>query len=162
MKKIAVLGLVLALVLAFFAFDLNQVLTLDGLKAGLVQIRNLRTESPVMVALVYFCSYVLVTALSLPGAVIMTLAGGALFGLAGGTLIVSFASSIGATLAFLASRGRHGGCVARGPGPDDCGTRAPTGSGHLDNSFGPGRVQAPRFGRVAHHRGGRRGAGPHR
>jgi pyruvate/2-oxoglutarate dehydrogenase complex dihydrolipoamide dehydrogenase (E3) component/uncharacterized membrane protein YdjX (TVP38/TMEM64 family) len=104
MKKIAVLGLVLALVLAFFAFDLNQVLTLDGLKAGLVQVRTLRTESPVMVALVYFCSYVLVTALSLPGAVIMTLAGGALFGLAGGTLIVSFASSIGATLAFLASR----------------------------------------------------------
>ncbi|MDP3191538.1 FAD-dependent oxidoreductase, partial [Rhodoferax sp.] len=104
MKKIAILGLVLALVLAFFAFDLNQVLTLEGLKAGLAQIRTLRTESPVMVALVYFAGYVLVTALSLPGAVIMTLAGGALFGLAGGTLIVSFASSIGATLAFLASR----------------------------------------------------------
>ncbi|MDO9145772.1 FAD-dependent oxidoreductase [Rhodoferax sp.] len=104
MKKIAILGLVLALVLAFFAFDLNQVLTLDGLKTGLEQIRTLRTESPVMVALVYFAGYVLVTALSLPGAVIMTLAGGALFGLAGGTLIVSFASSMGATLAFLASR----------------------------------------------------------
>ncbi|MGB4360922.1 MAG: FAD-dependent oxidoreductase [Rhodoferax sp.] len=104
MKKIAVLGLVLALVLAFFAFDLNQLLTLDGLKTGLAQIRTLRTESPVGVALVYFGGYVLVTALSLPGAVIMTLAGGALFGLAGGTLIVSFASSIGATLAFLASR----------------------------------------------------------
>jgi pyruvate/2-oxoglutarate dehydrogenase complex dihydrolipoamide dehydrogenase (E3) component/uncharacterized membrane protein YdjX (TVP38/TMEM64 family) len=104
MKKIAVLGLVGALVLAFFAFDLNQILTLDGLKAGLAQIKTLRAESPVAVALVYFAGYVLVTALSLPGAVIMTLAGGALFGLLGGTLLVSFASSIGATLAFLASR----------------------------------------------------------
>jgi uncharacterized membrane protein YdjX (TVP38/TMEM64 family) len=84
MKKIAVLVLVIALVLAFFAFDLNQLLTLDGLKAGLAQIKTLRTESPVMVALVYFAGYVVVTALSLPGAVIMTLAGGALFGLAAG------------------------------------------------------------------------------
>ena len=104
MKKMVLIGLVLALVLAFFAFDLNQALTLDGLKAGLGQIKTLRTESPVMVALVYFAGYVVVTALSLPGAVIMTLAGGALFGLPGGTLLVSFASSIGATLAFLASR----------------------------------------------------------
>jgi pyruvate/2-oxoglutarate dehydrogenase complex dihydrolipoamide dehydrogenase (E3) component/uncharacterized membrane protein YdjX (TVP38/TMEM64 family) len=104
MKKMVVLGLVLALVLAFFAFDLNQLLTLEGLKAGLVRIKTLRTESPLRVALVYFVGYVLVTALSLPGAVVMTLAGGALFGLAGGTLLVSFASSLGATLAFLASR----------------------------------------------------------
>jgi pyruvate/2-oxoglutarate dehydrogenase complex dihydrolipoamide dehydrogenase (E3) component/uncharacterized membrane protein YdjX (TVP38/TMEM64 family) len=91
-------------VLAFFAFDLNQLLTLEGLKAGLARIKTLRTESPLRVALVYFVGYVLVTALSLPGAVVMTLAGGALFGLAGGTLLVSFASSLGATLAFLASR----------------------------------------------------------
>ncbi|MFZ2123457.1 MAG: FAD-dependent oxidoreductase [Rhodoferax sp.] len=104
MKKMVVLGLVLALVLAFFAFDLNQLLTLEGLKAGLARIKTLRTESPLRVALVYFAGYVLVTALSLPGAVVMTLAGGALFGLAGGTLLVSFASSLGATLAFLASR----------------------------------------------------------
>jgi pyruvate/2-oxoglutarate dehydrogenase complex dihydrolipoamide dehydrogenase (E3) component/uncharacterized membrane protein YdjX (TVP38/TMEM64 family) len=104
MKKIAVLGLAVTLVLAFFAFDLNQALTLDGLKAGLGQIQSLREQSPLLVALVFFVGYVLVTALSLPGAVIMTLAGGALFGLAGGTLLVSFASSIGATLAFLASR----------------------------------------------------------
>jgi pyruvate/2-oxoglutarate dehydrogenase complex dihydrolipoamide dehydrogenase (E3) component/uncharacterized membrane protein YdjX (TVP38/TMEM64 family) len=104
MKKMVVLGLVLALVLAFFAFDLNQLLTLEGLKAGLARIKTLRTESPLRVALVYFAGYVLVTALSLPGAVVMTLAGGALFRLAGGTLLVSFASSLGATLAFLASR----------------------------------------------------------
>jgi pyruvate/2-oxoglutarate dehydrogenase complex dihydrolipoamide dehydrogenase (E3) component/uncharacterized membrane protein YdjX (TVP38/TMEM64 family) len=104
MKKMALFLVVLALVLAFFAFDLNQALTLDGLKAGLGQIKTLRAQSPLLVALVFFVGYVLVTALSLPGAVIMTLAGGALFGLAGGTLLVSFASSIGATLAFLASR----------------------------------------------------------
>ncbi|MDI1246892.1 MAG: FAD-dependent oxidoreductase, partial [Rhodoferax sp.] len=104
MKKILILVIAALLVLAFFALDFNQYLTLDGMKASLAHIKSLRTESPVLVALVYFASYVLVTALSLPGAVIMTLAGGALFGLAGGTLIVSFASSIGATLAFLASR----------------------------------------------------------
>jgi pyruvate/2-oxoglutarate dehydrogenase complex dihydrolipoamide dehydrogenase (E3) component/uncharacterized membrane protein YdjX (TVP38/TMEM64 family) len=104
MKKMVVLGLVLALVLAFFAFALNQLLTLEGLKAGLARIKTQRTASPLRVALVYFAGYVLVTALSLPGAVVMTLAGGALFGLAGGTLLVSFASSLGATLAFLASR----------------------------------------------------------
>jgi pyruvate/2-oxoglutarate dehydrogenase complex dihydrolipoamide dehydrogenase (E3) component/uncharacterized membrane protein YdjX (TVP38/TMEM64 family) len=62
-------------------------------------------ESNLVLALLsYLGVYVLVTALSLPGATIMTLAGGALFGLVAGTLVVSFASSIGATLAFLASR----------------------------------------------------------
>ncbi|HSO46157.1 MAG TPA: TVP38/TMEM64 family protein, partial [Rhodoferax sp.] len=104
MKKIAVLLFVVALVLAFFAFDLNQELTLEGLKTGLDQIKTLRTQSPVTVAGVYFVGYVLVTALSLPGAVIMTLAGGAIFGLLVGTLVVSFASSLGATLAMLAAR----------------------------------------------------------
>ena len=57
-----------------------------------------------LTALLYFSAYVLVTALSIPGALIVTLLGGAIFGLVWGTLIVSFASSIGATLAFLASR----------------------------------------------------------
>jgi pyruvate/2-oxoglutarate dehydrogenase complex dihydrolipoamide dehydrogenase (E3) component/uncharacterized membrane protein YdjX (TVP38/TMEM64 family) len=104
MKKVFVLVLVLAAVGAFFALDLNQWLTLDGLKASLSQFEALRQQSPYKVALIFFVAYVLVTALSLPGAVIMTLAAGALFGLASGTLLVSFASSIGATLAFLASR----------------------------------------------------------
>ncbi|MDD2918542.1 bifunctional TVP38/TMEM64 family protein/FAD-dependent oxidoreductase [Rhodoferax sp.] len=104
MKKIAVLGLVAALVLAFFAFDLNQVLTLEGLKNSMGRFEALRAQSPVMVALLFFAGYVAVTTLSLPGAAILTLAAGAVFGLVGGTLLVSFASSIGATLAFLASR----------------------------------------------------------
>ncbi|HBT31769.1 MAG TPA: TVP38/TMEM64 family protein, partial [Pusillimonas sp.] len=63
-----------------------------------------RAEQPVLVGAVYFAVYVVVTALSLPGAVIMTLAGGALFGLFWGVVLVSFASTIGATLAFLVAR----------------------------------------------------------
>ncbi|MEO9654068.1 FAD-dependent oxidoreductase [Marinomonas sp.] len=104
MKKIGLLVLIAAIVAGFFYFDLHQLLTLEGLKSGLVQFEEWRSASPVLVAGVFLLLYVAVTALSLPGAVIMTLAAGALFGLFWGTVIVSFASSIGATLAFLASR----------------------------------------------------------
>ena len=104
MKKVALLVLIAAIIAGFFYFDLHQLLTLDGLKSGLVQFEEWRSASPVLVAGVFLLLYVAVTALSLPGAVIMTLAAGALFGLFWGTVIVSFASSIGATLAFLASR----------------------------------------------------------
>lgn len=104
MKKIIVAGVASLLGFAFFTLDLNHFLTLEGLKASLGEFEVWRAASPVVVGLAFFTSYVLVTALSLPGAVIMTLAGGALFGLFWGTAIVSFASSVGATLAFLASR----------------------------------------------------------
>ncbi|RNF51576.1 pyridine nucleotide-disulfide oxidoreductase [Marinomonas hwangdonensis] len=104
MKKIGLLVCIFALAVGFFYFDLNQLLTLDGLKSGLVQFETWRRDSPIFVGGVFLLLYVIVTALSLPGAVIMTLAAGALFGLFWGTLIVSFASSIGATLAFLVSR----------------------------------------------------------
>jgi pyruvate/2-oxoglutarate dehydrogenase complex dihydrolipoamide dehydrogenase (E3) component/uncharacterized membrane protein YdjX (TVP38/TMEM64 family) len=104
MKKALTLIAVLLLVLAFFALDLDRHLTLDGLKGSLAQFEAWRSASPIFVAIAFFVLYVVVTALSLPGAVIMTLAAGALFGLLQGTLIVSFASSIGATLAFLVSR----------------------------------------------------------
>ena len=104
MKKTVLLLVVAVLVAAFFVFDLNQLLTLEGLKTRMDRFEALRVQSPVRVALVFFVIYVAVTALSLPGATLMSLAAGALFGLAGGTLLVSFASSIGATLAFLASR----------------------------------------------------------
>ncbi len=63
-----------------------------------------RAASPVFAGFAFFAVYVVVAVLSLPGAAVMTLAAGALFGLLAGTVIVSFASSIGATLAFLASR----------------------------------------------------------
>src|SRR5690606_16556097 len=74
------------------------------LKAGMGSFAAWREASPLLVAALYFAAYVAVTALSLPGAAVMTLAGGALFGLGWGLLIVSFASTIGATLAFLVSR----------------------------------------------------------
>ena len=104
MRKTVLLLVVAVLVAEFFVFDLNRLLTLDGLKTSMDRFEALRVQSPVRVALVFFVIYVAVTALSLPGATLMSLAAGALFGLAGGTLLVSFASSIGATLAFLASR----------------------------------------------------------
>ncbi len=104
MKKIVLVAVVACLAVAFFALDLHHTLTLDGLKSSLGQFEAWRAASPVWVGLGFFVLYVLVTALSLPGAAVMTLAAGALFGLWWGTLIVSFASTLGATAAFLVSR----------------------------------------------------------
>lgn len=104
MKKTLLLLLVLALAAGFFASGLHRQLDLDTLKAGMGGFAAWRADSPLLVAALYFAAYVAVTALSLPGAAVMTLAGGALFGLGWGLLIVSFASTIGATLAFLVSR----------------------------------------------------------
>ncbi|GAB4152011.1 MAG: bifunctional TVP38/TMEM64 family protein/FAD-dependent oxidoreductase [Sphingomonadales bacterium] len=103
-KKIALVAFIVALIAAFFAFDLRQYLTLEALKQSQEQLAALRADQPLLVLGVYFAVYVAVTALSLPGAAIMTLAGGALFGLVTGTIVVSFASTIGATLAFLVAR----------------------------------------------------------
>ena len=89
---------------AFFAFDLGQYLNLQTLKAQQVAIQDFHAHRPLLSVAAYFLIYVLTTALSLPGAVFLTLAGGAVFGLLWGTLIISFASTIGATLAFLMSR----------------------------------------------------------
>ncbi len=104
MKKLSLLLLVAALVVAFFAFDLGRWLTLDALKASQATFAAWYDARPLLVLGAYFLVYVAVTALSLPGAAVMTLGGGALFGLGVGTLVVSFASSIGATLAFLVAR----------------------------------------------------------
>ncbi len=104
MKKAIVLAMIGALIVGFFWFDLDQLLTLEGLKAGLAQFDAWRQARPLLVGGGFLLLYVAVTALSLPGAAVMTLAAGALFGLLWGTIIVSFASSIGATLAFLVSR----------------------------------------------------------
>ncbi len=104
MKKLIVLIIMATLALGFFYFDLDQLLTLEGLKGGLAQFESWRSAQPVLVGGGFLLLYVAVTALSLPGAAVMTLAAGALFGLMWGTIIVSFASSIGATLAFLVSR----------------------------------------------------------
>ena len=104
MKKRLLLLLVVALVATFFGLGLHRQLDLDSLKAGMAQFAAWRDASPLLMAGAYFVLYVVVTALSLPGAAVMTLAGGALFGLGWGLVIVSFASTIGATLAFLVSR----------------------------------------------------------
>jgi pyruvate/2-oxoglutarate dehydrogenase complex dihydrolipoamide dehydrogenase (E3) component/uncharacterized membrane protein YdjX (TVP38/TMEM64 family) len=100
-----VLLLLLALAIgAFVALDLGRYLSFEQLKASQASFAQLHAEQPFTVAVVYFLVYVLATALSFPGATIITLAGGAVFGLWQGLLIVSFASTLGATLAFLASR----------------------------------------------------------
>jgi len=104
MKKLLLLAAVALLAGLFFAFDLHQYLTLETLQARRDEFIALKEQSPWLVTGIAFVGYVLVTALSLPGALVMTLAMGALFGLLWGTLLVSFASTIGATLAFLASR----------------------------------------------------------
>jgi pyruvate/2-oxoglutarate dehydrogenase complex dihydrolipoamide dehydrogenase (E3) component/uncharacterized membrane protein YdjX (TVP38/TMEM64 family) len=104
MKKAFLLILIAVLFFGFFYFDLDNLLTLEGLKHGLIQFEELKAEQPIMVGGAFLLLYVVVTALSLPGAAVMTLAAGALFGLFWGTVIVSFASSIGATMAFLVSR----------------------------------------------------------
>jgi pyruvate/2-oxoglutarate dehydrogenase complex dihydrolipoamide dehydrogenase (E3) component/uncharacterized membrane protein YdjX (TVP38/TMEM64 family) len=103
-KKLLILALLVALIVAFFAFDLGRFLSLDYIKSRQAEFTALAAEKPLAVGGAFFAIYVAVCALSLPGAAIMTLAAGAIFGLATGTLIVSFASAIGATLALLASR----------------------------------------------------------
>jgi len=103
-KRIFLILLILILAASFFYFDLNQLLTLDGLKGSMAQFNEYKAQSPLLVIGGFFLLYVVVTALSLPGAAILTLAAGALFGLVQGLLIASFASTIGATLAFLTSR----------------------------------------------------------
>lgn len=104
MKRVFVAGLLVLGIAAWFLLDLGQYLTLDALKARQADIEGVYRADPLLIAAAFFAIYVALTALSFPGAAILTLAAGALFGVALGTLIVSFASSTGATLAFLASR----------------------------------------------------------
>jgi pyruvate/2-oxoglutarate dehydrogenase complex dihydrolipoamide dehydrogenase (E3) component/uncharacterized membrane protein YdjX (TVP38/TMEM64 family) len=104
LKKLLLLVALILAVAGFFAFDLGQYFNLQTLKAQQSAIETFRVGQPVLAVAVYFLLYVLVTALSLPGAALLTLAGGAVFGLLWGTVIVSFASTVGATLAFLIAR----------------------------------------------------------
>ena len=103
-RKLIIAVVVLAGVAAFFALDLGRYFSLAFIKESQTSFAKLFAQKPVLVTLVFFAVYVAVAALSLPGAAIMTLAGGAVFGLLLGTVVVSFASSIGATLAMLAAR----------------------------------------------------------
>ena len=103
-QKLLLIGALIVLIGTFFYFDLGRFLSLDYIKQRQADFATLYAENPLLLIGAFLAVYVAVTALSLPGAAIMTLAGGAIFGLFAGTLIVSFASSIGATLAFLVSR----------------------------------------------------------
>jgi pyruvate/2-oxoglutarate dehydrogenase complex dihydrolipoamide dehydrogenase (E3) component/uncharacterized membrane protein YdjX (TVP38/TMEM64 family) len=103
-KRLLLIALLAAAVAAFFIFDGRQYFSLDFFQASRGRIDDFYASHPWQTAGGFFLIYVAVTALSLPGAAIMTLAGGAIFGLVAGTVLVSFASSIGATLAFLVSR----------------------------------------------------------
>ncbi|HEX8513323.1 MAG TPA: FAD-dependent oxidoreductase [Allosphingosinicella sp.] len=102
--KLLFLLLIVAAIGAFFLFDLGAYLTLANLKSQQSELAAFVEANPVAAVAGFFLLYVAVTALSLPGAAILTLAAGAIFGLVEGTLIASFASTIGASLAFLSSR----------------------------------------------------------
>ncbi len=103
-KKIAILLGIAALVGLFFALDLQRYLTLAELKARQAEFQAYYAAHRLPTLGLYFLLYIAVTALSLPGAAVMTLAGGALFGFWPALVVVSFASTIGATLAMLVSR----------------------------------------------------------
>lgn len=103
-KKILIFAVLLLFVAAFFFFDLGQYLTLEYFKSQRDAISAYQAANPLQTALIFFLVYVAVTGLSLPGAAVLTLAAGAIFGLWWGVLIVSFASTLGATIAFLVSR----------------------------------------------------------
>ncbi|OLQ70524.1 dihydrolipoyl dehydrogenase [Photobacterium proteolyticum] len=103
-KKLLLLAAIGSLVGLWFVLDLGQYFTLEQAKAQQVALQDTIAQQPLLSSSVYFVLYVIVTALSLPGAAIMTLLGAALFGFWWSLLLVSFASTIGATLAFLFSR----------------------------------------------------------
>ncbi|MEO8802723.1 MAG: FAD-dependent oxidoreductase [Rudaea sp.] len=104
LPRLLVLLAIVAGIAAFFAFGLQHQLSFDALKARQEQLVHWQSLHPWLLAGTFFGVYVVVTSLSLPGAAILTLASGAVFGLIEGTLLASFASTIGATIAMLASR----------------------------------------------------------
>ncbi len=103
-RKLFMAVLLLAAIGAFFALDLGRYFNLAFIKQSQSSFQAAFGKSPVLITLAFFGVYVAVTALSLPGATLMTLAAGAGFGLGLGTVVVSFASTLGATLAMLVAR----------------------------------------------------------
>ncbi len=102
--KTVLVATIVILIIVFFVFDLQRFLTLEYLKGQQQSFANFYRDNRPLTIAIYFGLYVVVTALSLPGAAVMTLAGGALLGFWAALVTVSFASTIGATLAFLVSR----------------------------------------------------------
>lgn len=104
MKRLFLLAVVASLFAAYFIFDLGQYFSLEFLKESREHFQSLYAEHTWLVIGVYFLIYVTATALALPAATVISLAGGAMFGLLVGTVVVSFASTVGAGLAFIVSR----------------------------------------------------------
>lgn len=104
LQRLLIVSAIIALVILFKVLGLGQYLTLDYLKVSQDRFTQLYVNHRFAVIAVYMAVYIIVTALSLPGAAVMTLAGGAMFGFWTGVLVVSFASTIGATLACFVAR----------------------------------------------------------
>lgn len=102
--KLLLAAAIAGLLAAYFILDLGRYLSLSYVQSQLDAIQGFTTDNFAVAAATYFAAYVLITSLSIPGAAIVTLVGGAVFGLLWGTVLVSFASTLGATLAFLSSR----------------------------------------------------------
>ena len=102
--RVAIFALIAIFIACFFYFDLGRYFTLEYFKGQQHALQNYYAAKPALTISIFMGIYIAVTALSLPGAAIMTLAAGALFGTLTGLIMVSFASSIGATLAFLVAR----------------------------------------------------------
>lgn len=103
-KWLLIGGILLAVFAALRSSDLVSQLTFENLKAKRDLLQAQAENQPWLFVLTYFATYVVVTAAAIPGATILTLAGGAIFGLGKGLLLVSFASTLGATLSFLITR----------------------------------------------------------
>lgn len=103
-KKLALIIFFIIVIGLFFALDLAQYLNLAYIKSQQEAINRYYSLNPIQTGLIFFISYVLITGVSLPGASIMTLIGGAIFGVTWGTILVSFGSVLGATMAFLVVR----------------------------------------------------------
>ena len=104
MKKLGLIGLVALIVVVFIALDLGQYLTLEYIKSQQGHIEAFYAENQLLALASFFLLYIVVTGVSLPGAAILTLVAGAVFGFVAALILVSFASTIGASLAFLVSR----------------------------------------------------------
>jgi len=102
--KILIVCAIIILIALFYSFDAGKYFSLGYIKASQERFALLYKEHKIMVMVAYMSIYITMSALSLPGAAVMTLLGGALFGFVTGTVVVSFASSIGATLACLVAR----------------------------------------------------------
>lgn len=103
-KKIAILVCIISIISLWFILELDQVFTLEYAQSQQSLLSEYIQNNLYQASFIYFISYILITAFSLPGAAIATLLGAGLFGFSGSLLLISFASSIGASCAFLLSR----------------------------------------------------------